>query len=106
MILTDHILAYAEGTKRNGSNLPALSYTPPKRLDFVVTEPLKEAIAEAAEKLDALAGDLDLALLRFSHWGTSEIKSLGFSPDSFIQTALQLAFFRVQGEVGAHYESG
>merc|ERR1711936_155621 len=41
MILTDHILAYAEGTKRNGSNLPALSYTPPKRLEFSVTEPLK-----------------------------------------------------------------
>jgi len=106
MILTDHILAFAEGAKRNGSNLPALSYASPKRLEFSVTEPLKEAIAEAAEKLDALVGDLDLALLRFDHWGTSEIKSLGFSPDSFIQTALQLAFFRVQGEVGAHYESG
>ena len=106
MPLINHMLAYVEGKKRNGSNLPAISYTPPKGIDFLVTEPLKEAIAEAAEKLDALVADLDLSILRFNHWGISEIKGLGFSPDSFIQTALQLAFFRVQGEVGAHYESG
>ena len=106
MILTDHILSYAEGGKRNGSNLPAVSFAPPHLLDFTVTEPLKEAIADAGVKLDALVEEVDLALLHFTHWGTAEIKSLGFSPDSFIQTALQLAFYRVMGEVGAHYESG
>jgi carnitine O-acetyltransferase len=106
MVLTDHILAYTEGKLRHGSNLPALQYSPPTLLDLTVTEPLVKAISEAAEKMDALAADLDLALLHFTHWGTTEIKALGFSPDSFIQTALQLAFHRVQGEVGAHYESG
>merc|ERR1719500_1681261 len=37
MILTDHILSYAEGGKRKGSNLPAVSFPPPQLLDFVVT---------------------------------------------------------------------
>ena len=83
-----------------------MSFPPPQLLDFTVTEPLKEVIAEAGVRLDALVEEVDLALLHFTHWGTAEIKSLGFSPDSFIQTALQLAFYRVMGEVGAHYESG
>ena len=106
MLLTDHILAYAEGKARQGSNLPALKFAPPRHLPFVLTPPLTDALTEASALLDALVADVDVALLHFSHWGTGEIKSLGFSPDSFIQTALQLAFYREQGEVGAHYESG
>ena len=53
-----------------------------------------------------LCDDLDLSVLHFQQFGKTEIKSLGFSPDSFIQLAIQLAFYRLAGEPGAQYESG
>lgn len=106
MVITDHVINYVEGRVRNGSNLSAIDYSPVRHLDFLVTKEITEAIKDAKEKLDNLVSDLDLATLHFKHWGKTEIKKLGFSPDSFIQMALQLAFYRVQGEPGAQYESG
>ena len=106
MVLTDHILAWLGGRGGRGTNLPALAFNPPTVLEFAMTPALEEGVREAGRLLDRLVEDLELATLHFTHWGTSEIKALGFSPDSFIQTALQLAFYRVQGEAGATYESG
>lgn len=41
----------------------------------------------------------------FDTFGASAIKLAKQSPDSFIQTALQVAFYKVQGGPPAHYES-
>jgi len=106
MILTDHILGYIEGTVKNGSNLPAIKYNPVQQLEFVLNAALNLSISKAKENLDNLVTEVDMHVLHFKHFGKNEIKSLGFSPDSFIQTAIQLAFYRLQKEPGAHYESG
>jgi len=106
MILTDHILGYIEGTVRNGSNLSAIKYGPVQKLEFVLNDALDLSIAKAKENLDSLVNEVDMHVLHFKHFGKNEIKSLGFSPDSFIQTAIQLAFYRLHKEPGAHYESG
>jgi len=106
MILTDHILGYIAGTVKNGSNLPALKYNPVQKLEFVINDALDNAISKAKENLDSLVNEVDMHVLHFKHFGKNEIKSLGFSPDSFIQTAIQLAFYRLQKVPGAHYESG
>jgi len=106
MEITDHILGYIDGRVRLGSNLSAITFPQVRHLDFTVTEEINQAIQEAGDSLHRLVTDLEMATLHFTHWGKSEIKSLGFSPDSFVQIALQLAFYRVQGEPGATYESG
>jgi len=106
MILTDHILGYISGTIKNGSNLPAIKYSPVQKLEFVLNDALDLSISKAKENLDNLVNEVDMHVLHFKHFGKNEIKSLGFSPDSFIQIAIQLAFYRLQKEPGAHYESG
>ena len=44
--------------------------------------------------------------LHFKAFGKSFIKRQKYSPDSFLQTAFQLAFYRLHKVPGAHYESG
>ena len=106
MILTDHIMGFVEGRIGQGSNLPAINTTPVEPLKFTITPAISEAIIDGKERLINLVEEFDLATLHFTNWGKTEIKALGFSPDSFIQMALQAAFYRDQGEPGAHYESG
>ena len=52
-----------------------------------------------------LIDDLDMACFTFRKYGREFIKQAKFSPDSFIQMAIQCAFFRIHGIPGAHYES-
>ncbi|ROT74309.1 putative carnitine O-acetyltransferase-like, partial [Penaeus vannamei] len=52
-----------------------------------------------------LVEDLEMTCFLFTGFGTSFIKSQRLSPDSFLQMAIQLAFYRIHKEPGAHYES-
>ena len=40
--------------------------------------------------------NLDLYVLHHNMFGKGDIKKMGFSPDGFIQMALQLAYFKVR----------
>ncbi len=52
-----------------------------------------------------LVDDLNLTVLDFTDFGKEFIKSQKVSPDSFVQLAIQLAFYRMHGVPGATYES-
>jgi carnitine O-acetyltransferase len=49
---------------------------------------------------------LDVRALHFCLFGKALIKRLRQSPDSFVQMAIQAAFYRLHGVAGAHYETG
>ncbi|VDM52120.1 unnamed protein product [Angiostrongylus costaricensis] len=55
--------------------------------------------------LDELTQDLDLVVLLFNEFGRNFIKEAGFSPDGFVQLALQLAHFKLHGYLVSTYES-
>ncbi|KAE9421515.1 hypothetical protein Angca_004791, partial [Angiostrongylus cantonensis] len=55
--------------------------------------------------LDELTQDLDLDVLLFNEFGRNFIKKAGFSPDGFVQLALQLAHFKLHGYLVSTYES-
>jgi len=76
-----------------------------EHLGFQLTLDLVEDVAKASHNIDALAADVDMNSFTFDAYGKEEIKGLKFSPDSFIQVALQTAFIRVHGHPTAHYES-
>lgn len=76
-----------------------------EHLGFQLTPDLVEDVAKASHNIDALAADVDMNSFTFDAYGKEEIKGLKFSPDSFIQVALQTAFIRVHGHPTAHYES-
>ena len=65
----------------------------------------KAAAEFALEKYHNFAKELNLNVLEFRDYGKEFIKSAKFSPDSWIQLAMGLAFYRSQGKVGATYES-
>ena len=54
---------------------------------------------------NSAANDLEMLILNFKQFGKGFIKKQGFSPDSFLQMAIQLAFYRIHETPGAHYES-
>lgn len=51
-------------------------------------------IKNARADLKKLADDLELSLYTYEKYGKDFVKSCNLSPDSFIQMAIQLAFFR------------
>lgn len=49
--------------------------------------------------------DLDQRVFMHGHYSKGLIKKAGISPDAWIQTALQLAYFRDQGKFAQTYEA-
>ncbi|XP_043218584.1 carnitine O-acetyltransferase-like [Amphibalanus amphitrite] len=89
----------------DGGRLPALDVTPPERLQFNLDDELHRELTRAREDLEMMVQDLDMACFTYSGYGKKFIKSQRMSPDSYIQMAIQLAFYRIHGEPGATYES-
>jgi len=64
-----------------------------------------EHIANAKSHLNQLVGDHDLNVQSFQGYGSNYIKKVGFSPDAYVQMAIQLATYRLWGQQGATYEA-
>ncbi|KAM8715752.1 hypothetical protein ACLKA7_002748 [Drosophila subpalustris] len=62
-------------------------------------------LGAARRNINKICSRLKLDVFKFPCYGKCLIKSQGLSPDSFIQMALQLAFYRLHGELPAQYES-
>ncbi|XP_017109311.2 carnitine O-acetyltransferase-like [Drosophila bipectinata] len=80
--------------------------TPAEKIEFC---PLNECIEQwlviAQKNLDKLVNNLQMKVLKFDGYGKDFIKKQRLGPDSFIQIALQLAFYRMHAEPAAQYES-
>ncbi|KAH8412427.1 hypothetical protein KR009_001927 [Drosophila setifemur] len=62
-------------------------------------------ICEARRKVAKIVSMLQLEVLQFDCHGNSFIKCQGLNPDSYIQMALQLAYYKMHGKLPAQYES-
>lgn len=78
---------------------------PAEHLPFYASSELQQAINVAIANIDALAANLDMNYLHFTKYGKNFIKTQKMSPDSYIQMAIQYAFYRLHKVPGAHYES-
>ncbi|GAB6021932.1 hypothetical protein CHUAL_006094 [Chamberlinius hualienensis] len=104
--LSDAAVDSVFGQKLNLKFSPLTKATnSPTRLDFELTDNALNSVTEAKQHLDKLVANLDMACFVFEPYGKNYIKSQKLSPDSFIQMALQLAFYRLHGVVGAAYET-
>ncbi|PSN43432.1 hypothetical protein C0J52_02637 [Blattella germanica] len=77
----------------------------PEKLEFCLNSKVENAIEDAKVNIDKLADSVDFALVTFKGYGKNTIKQFKVSPDSFIQIAIQFAFYRLHKEPAAHYES-
>lgn len=71
-----------------------------------ITRDCSQALQEAKEQSSKYLSTHQLALLRFESFGKVLLKALKVSPDSFVQMALQLAFYRDQQKFTSTYETG
>lgn len=78
----------------------------PQKLEFNVSQQTEKDILEASAHIDELAGNLQMTVLDYKGYGKNFIKSQKMSPDSYIQMAMQYAFYKYHGVAGAHYETG
>lgn len=102
--MMDHIVFYMEKTRGN-KWLPSTSFTKPEKLRFRLSDETMQHIAEAELDLENLVNDLEMSCFSFELFGKDFIKSQKMSPDSFIQIAIQLAYYKIHNEIAATYES-
>ena len=105
MNIADFCLDQIFATNRKGleysdSNLQVIS-----QIAFNVNPDIQAKIAQASKKIDKLHADLEMEVLDFQTFGKEFIKTCKVSPDSFVQMAIQLAFFKLHQLPAATYES-
>ncbi|XP_043923448.1 peroxisomal carnitine O-octanoyltransferase isoform X1 [Protopterus annectens] len=77
----------------------------PEELIFTLDEKLLDDIENAKQQYYEKASDLQLVSYAITSIGKAYIKKLRLHPDTFVQLALQLAFFRLHGRPGCCYET-
>ncbi|KAM9414981.1 carnitine O-acetyltransferase b [Salvelinus alpinus] len=97
--LLDHILQYCK--KPDPKKTPLIPLQMPKKLYFNIDREIKRDIEHAKQNLDILINDLDIRCFNFQKFGKELPKQHNLSPNSFIQVALQLAYYKVHNEVCA-----
>ncbi|XP_046459973.1 carnitine O-acetyltransferase-like isoform X1 [Daphnia pulex] len=101
--LADFIVNYAKG--KTVDNNKGRSTPKSELLTFNLSASVDEAVRLAKRNVDILVQDVQMNSFTFDKFGKEDIKALKFSPDSFIQIAIQMAFIRLHGHPAAHYES-
>ncbi|TNN61848.1 Carnitine O-acetyltransferase [Liparis tanakae] len=86
--------------KPDPKRAPLVPLPMPKKLYFHIDREIKRDIEHAKQNLDILINDLDVNVFNFKKFGKELPKRHNLSPNSFIQVALQLAYYRVHDEVG------
>ncbi|XP_041348084.1 carnitine O-palmitoyltransferase 2, mitochondrial-like [Gigantopelta aegis] len=76
-----------------------------QRLEFKLDGATKEAIKQAKTKFDKKTASLDLQHLEYQTFTRKKCKQQKLSPDSVLQLAIQLAYFRQTGKTVGTYES-
>ncbi|XP_055585607.1 carnitine O-acetyltransferase-like [Uranotaenia lowii] len=101
-VLTDFIINHLAKGDQTGS---PREVPHPQKLDFNLSEQACKHLEKAAASHDKLIADLDMDYLHYTSYGKNFIKSQKMSPDSYIQMAIQYAFYKLHRVPGAHYES-
>ncbi len=83
----------------------ARSLQEPKLLNWKLDSRLKNSIDEAKENAVKLSVDIVLKRKPFRGFGKVEIQKLKVNPDTFVQMALQLAYYRLHKKPGFEFDS-
>nr|XP_023700311.1 peroxisomal carnitine O-octanoyltransferase [Paramormyrops kingsleyae] len=77
----------------------------PKELVFTLDDRVRGDIALAKQHYLESASDIQVLCYAFTAFGKAAIKRGKVHPDTFVQLALQLAYFRLHGRSGCCYET-
>lgn len=98
----------------HGPSSPSASISAPEPLDWDISPTVQTSITRAQAATHALVDSQTLSYLRTSY-GKNAIKQMGYSPDSYAQMIIQLAYHRLinkdknngtkVGRIGGTYEA-
>lgn len=77
----------------------------PEELVFTVDDVICGAVGQAIEKYDKAASLIDIIVYQPNEYGKGFIKPFKIHPDTYVQMAIQLAYYKVHGKVAATYET-
>lgn len=77
----------------------------PEELVFTVDEKILNGISHAKAQYFKQASDLQIVVYPFTSFGKKLTKKKRLHPDTFVQLALQLAYYRLHGRPGCCYET-
>ncbi|XP_031692696.1 peroxisomal carnitine O-octanoyltransferase-like isoform X3 [Oncorhynchus kisutch] len=77
----------------------------PEELVFTVDDRVRRDVAHAKQQYFETTQDLQVVCYAFTSFGKAAIKQRKLHPDTFIQLALQLAYYRQHGRLGSCYET-
>lgn len=101
-VMTDFLVTNMKNVTLQGSGTTSQNI---QKLTFKVDEKIHNAIKKSGDTLDKLVADFDLSCSIFKGYGKNFIKAQKLSPDSYIQMAMQLSYYRLHKKPAAHYES-
>ncbi|XP_071759425.2 peroxisomal carnitine O-octanoyltransferase isoform X1 [Centroberyx gerrardi] len=78
---------------------------PPEELVFTVDEKVRSDISLAKQQYLETTQNLQVVCYAFTSFGKAAIKQRKLHPDTFIQLAMQLAYYRMHGRPGSCYET-
>ncbi|XP_076461231.1 choline O-acetyltransferase-like [Babylonia areolata] len=102
--MQDYCLSSHPTCERNEGQDPRC-LAEPVWLKWTTTSGIDADIARAKEDVDRNVENVDICYYRFEEFGTKFPKSQGFSPNVFVQLALQLTYYRMHGRMPMSYES-
>ncbi|XP_056001188.1 carnitine O-palmitoyltransferase 2, mitochondrial-like [Ostrea edulis] len=76
-----------------------------QRLEFKLDQEMKENLQQSVKKFNSTIQSLDVHHLEYYKYTKSYVKKSGMSPDSLMQLAIQLAYYRQCKQTVATYES-
>ncbi|XP_030631550.1 choline O-acetyltransferase b [Chanos chanos] len=103
---TEYLMKYMTGSPAKLARAASVTDLPvPRKLQWKCSPMIQGMLASAADDLQKLVRNLDMAVYTFKGYGKEFIKKAKMSPDAYIQVALQLAFYRCNGRLVSTYES-
>jgi carnitine O-acetyltransferase len=88
-----------------GSSVARTDLPAPSPITFTLSAPVKSAIDRAVVDHQTIMSKRHLSVLHFEGYGKNAIKRFRTSPDSWTQLIIQLAYYKMTGELAATYES-
>ncbi|CAG8496162.1 1854_t:CDS:2 [Diversispora eburnea] len=92
-------------SKCDPPNSTSTSLPTPQHLNWVIDNTINDIIHSAQINIQNAIDNVDIVLLYYHEYGSNWLKSVKYSPDAFVQMAIQLAYYRQYGEPCATYES-
>ncbi|CAN9514223.1 unnamed protein product [Ophioblennius macclurei] len=77
----------------------------PEELIFTVDEKARSDISQARQQFLQSAQDLQIVCYAFTSFGKAAIKQTKLHPDTFVQLAMQLSYYRLHKQAGSCYET-